>query len=88
MDKANEVCIHSGVLFNHKEERCYVIFKKMNVTGYYHVKQNKLNSVRQIYGFSHMQSLDFFLRTWKKKGNYLVRVREPAMGFAWGEAKG
>jgi hypothetical protein len=37
MDKDNVVHIHNGVLFNHKEQN-YVICRKMDGTGYHHVK--------------------------------------------------
>jgi hypothetical protein len=52
------VYIHNRVFFNHKEERNYVVCKKMEGTRDDHLKQNKPNWERQIlHVLSHMQSL-------------------------------
>jgi hypothetical protein len=48
MDIERVVCIHNGVLFNHKEEHNYVIWRKMNGTGDHHFEQDKPNSKSQI----------------------------------------
>jgi hypothetical protein len=37
MDKENVAYIHNGVLFSHKEEWNYVIYRKMYGTGDHHV---------------------------------------------------
>jgi hypothetical protein len=41
MEEENVVYIHDGVLLSYKEAQHYVICKKMDETGNYHVKQNK-----------------------------------------------
>jgi hypothetical protein len=40
MDLKNMVLIHNGILFSHKEERKFVIHKKMDGTGEHHLKGN------------------------------------------------
>jgi hypothetical protein len=50
------IYIHNGVLLSHKKELNYVICRKMDGTGDYHVKQNKLGSEGHV--FSHLQNLD------------------------------
>jgi hypothetical protein len=51
IDKGNVVCIHSGVLFSHKEVWNYVVCRKMDGTGDYHVEQDKLSSERKYHVF-------------------------------------
>jgi hypothetical protein len=38
MGKENVAYIHSGVLFSHKDDQKYVIYRKMNGTGNHHEK--------------------------------------------------
>jgi hypothetical protein len=46
------------LVFSHKEELNYVIFRKTDGTGDHHVKWNKTDSERQIpHIFYHMQNL-------------------------------
>jgi hypothetical protein len=40
MDKENRLHIDNGAFFHNKEEWNYVICRKMNGTGYHHVKQD------------------------------------------------
>jgi hypothetical protein len=48
VDKENVVYIHNGVLFSHKEERNYVICRKMDWPEGHHFEQNKPDSERQL----------------------------------------
>jgi hypothetical protein len=56
MNKENVIRMHDGVLFYHKEEWNYVVFRKMGGTGNLHVKGTKPDSQRQVllYVFFHM----------------------------------
>jgi hypothetical protein len=59
MDKENVVYIHNGVLFSHKEEWNFVIFRKIDRAGDHHVKQNIPDSKIQIsHVFFHMKNPD------------------------------
>jgi hypothetical protein len=49
MDKENVVSIHHGVLLSHKEERPYVIYRKMGGTEDHHDTQDKPSSKRHSY---------------------------------------
>jgi hypothetical protein len=48
MYEENVVFIHSGVLFSHKEESNYIIYRKMDGTREHHVEQDKPNSKSKI----------------------------------------
>lgn len=53
----------------------------MDVTRDHHVKENKPDSRKQVSDiFCHMQSLDFFFKSCKQKGDYLGRQKKPAGG--------
>jgi hypothetical protein len=47
------------MLFSHKKECNYVVFKEIDGTGNHHIKQSKPDSERQIpHVLSHMWNLD------------------------------
>jgi hypothetical protein len=59
MDKENIVYINNGLLHNYEEEWNYVVCRKMNGTGDFHVGWDKSSSKKINFAvFAHMQNLD------------------------------
>jgi hypothetical protein len=81
----NKEIMHNEVLFSHKEERNYVIYRKVDRTGNNHVKQNKAVSERQMSHFlSYMKS-----KTKHKQKDMNVQRRLFGMGaLEWGDHRG
>jgi hypothetical protein len=80
MDKEN-VYIHNGVLFSHKEERNYVIFRKMDETGDHLVKQNKQTRKDKEHMFSLIHGIQiFFKKGMKVEGRTILGKRKGTSG--------
>jgi hypothetical protein len=71
-DKENVAYIHNRVLFSHKEEWNYVIYRKIDITGDHHVKRNNPDGESQIsHVLPHMQIL-VLKNEWQNVNRYCL----------------
>jgi hypothetical protein len=73
---------YSAVLFNHKEEWNYVLFRKRDVTRDHHVKQNKTDSETEIlYVFFHYADLKKWHEYIPKEGTLALPQKKVKINY-------